>query len=289
MDKKDFPRPQRILLLSIFFFLFLFSTCVSHLEEAKLSFTMAENYSRQYETEKAVAFYKKALEKATLEAKKRPSPQAYLLKGMAELELKRWKDARESFLRAFSYGFEKGEEWAHETSLMGLAAVLEKFGMEAAVLEVYTNILDSSKLRQVSIYAAQRYMEIVLGKAVKSAEEEREKLLQQALRITEKLIRKDMSCGFYHYLKSQVLGHLSDYRKSFEEAVMARELGLPSEKILRDNDLQVVFCYRMLKEQLSGKEWEEFSSMYAELMRRWGWPDPETPSWKEKREDASLD
>ncbi len=108
-----------------------------------------------------------------------------------------------------------------------------------------------------------------------------------ALKTAEKLTNKDLSCGFYHYLQSQIHSHLEDYNKSFEEAVMARELGLPKEDIYRDNDLQIVFCYQSLKDKLPEEEWEEFRSRYMAWVRRWNWKDAETPSWKSEVRNAS--
>ncbi len=61
---------------------------------------------------------------------------------------------------------------------------------------------------------------------------------------------------------------------------MARELGLPTEKILRDNDLQVVYCYEALKKGLGPDEWRAFEGLYGRWIRKWGWPDAVTPGWK---------
>jgi hypothetical protein len=69
--------------------------------------------------------------------------------------------------------------------------------------------------------------------------------------------------------------------RSFEEAVIARELGLPSVQVFRDNDLQIVFCYTKMKDTLSGEELNLFLSRYHRCIRRWKWNGPETPSWKE--------
>jgi hypothetical protein len=113
--------------------------------------------------------------------------------------------------------------------------------------------------------------------------------LTSALKTAEKLTNKDLSCGYYHYLQSQISSHLEDYKKSFEEAVMARELGLPKEEIFRDNDLQIVFCYQSLKEKLSEEEWEEFRSRYMAWVKRWNWRGPETPSWKSEVRNAADD
>ena len=75
---------------------------------------------------------------------------------------------------------------------------------------------------------------------------------------------------------------MSDYRRCFEECVMARELGLPTQEILRDNDLQIVFCYQRLKEELSSEDWEEFQPLYMQWVKRWNWLDPEAPDWKKR-------
>lgn len=63
---------------------------------------------------------------------------------------------------------------------------------------------------------------------------------------------------------------------------MARELGLPSLEIYRDNDLQIVFCYQRLKQVLSPEDWEEFRILYSQWIRRWEWPGPEIPDWKKR-------
>jgi hypothetical protein len=126
-------------------------------------------------------------------------------------------------------------------------------------------------------------MDAELRRGLQSEGKEREKLLTSALKTAQKLSDKDLSCGFYHYLQSQVYSHLADYRKSFEGAVMARELGLPTEEILRDNDLQIIFCYRRLKEELSAGEWEDFQTRYLAWMKKWKWRGPETPEWKKEK------
>jgi len=64
---------------------------------------------------------------------------------------------------------------------------------------------------------------------------------------------------------------------------MGKELGLPTEEILRDNDLQIIFCYQSLKEELSSEEWEEFRAGYSEWIKKWKWKGPETPDWKKER------
>ena len=273
--------------LFLLFCLFSLPACVSHLKEAKFYHTQGQNFSRLYHTEKAIASFKRALREAELEVEKHPSAQAYMLKGMAELNLDMWKEAEGSFLNAFSCGFEKGEEWARELSLLGLASSLDELGLKDSALKIYARILDKSKLKQVAVFAAQKYTDMMLKRALRKEGKERHKLLTEVLKAAEKLTNKDLSCGFYHYLQSQIYSHFSDYKKSFEEAVMARELGLPKEEIFRDNDLQIVFCYQRLKQKLPLEEWEEFRAMYMEWVKRWNWTGPETPGWKKEVKDAA--
>ena len=280
------PKISFIILL-LLFWLFSLPACVSHLKDAKFFYSQGQRFSSLYQTEKAVASYKRALIEAELEAEKHPSAQAFMLKGMAELNLELWKEAEGSFLNAFSYGFEKGEEWAREISLLGLASSLDELKLEDPALKIYASVLDKSKLRQVAVFAAQKYTDAMLKRALQKEGKEKQKLLATALKTAEKLTTKDLSCGFYHYLQSQVLSHLEDYKKSFEEAVMARELGLPKQEIFRDNDLQIVFCYQSLKEKLQEEEWEEFRSRYMAWVKRWNWIDAETPSWKSEVRNAS--
>ncbi|MFQ5721955.1 MAG: hypothetical protein ACE5GI_05650, partial [Candidatus Aminicenantales bacterium] len=226
--------------------------------------------------------FKKALEEAELEAKSNPSAQALMVKGMSELELGLWQPAEESFLRAFDYGFEKGEEWAKEVSLLGTALSFQEMGLERTAFKIYAFLTQKSKLRQILLVASQKYSEIMLSRALSQEGKEKQKLLNQALKSVQKLVDKDLSCGFFHYLLSQITSHLTSYRESFEEAVMARELGLPSEKIKRDNDLQLIFCYRQLEKALSGEEWKKFHSTYLKWLKKWGWADEQTPPWKRK-------
>jgi tetratricopeptide (TPR) repeat protein len=290
MTEHPLPRMKRtsVLLLLLLFCLFSLPACVSHLKEAKFYYAQGQQFSRQYQTQKAVASFKRALKEAELEAQKHPSAQAYMLKGLAEMELDAWKDAEESFLRAFSFGFEKGEEWAREVSLLGMASSLGELGLEDSAFKIYSYLVDKSKIKQISIGAAQKYMDIALERAIRKEGREREKLLGAALKTAEKLSARDLSCGFYHYLQSQVLSHLAEYKRSFEEAVMARELGLPTEEIFRDNDLQIVFCYKKLKEELSSaEEWQDFHSKYMKWIQKWNWPDPETPAWRKEAKRAA--
>ena len=261
--------------------LLLFS-CASHLQEAKLYYAQGQELSRVYSTERAIAAYKKSLEEAELEISRNPSAQAYMIRGMAEVNLKRWRGAEESFLSAFSWGFPEGQEWAEQVSLFGLASSLEEMGLEEPAFKIFSHLVSKSRLKPVKLLAAQRDADMALKNLPKEEEKERQKSLERLLRTIERLSISDLSCGYYHYLQSQVLSHMAEYGKSFEEAVMAKELGLPKEEIMRDNDLQIVFCYKNLSQNLEGDKWENFYSIYLGWTQKWMWSDPETPGWKKR-------
>ncbi len=256
------------------------SACTSHLKEAKLYYTQGEDYACVYDTQKATASFKRAREEAESQVKKDPSAQAYMIKGLAELNLDLWEEAKDSFLKANALGFEKGEEWASQLSLFGLASTLREMGLEESASDIFQSLLDRSKVKPVTLLAAQNHVDIELNKALGVEISDREKHLKALLKTTDKLITKDLGCGYYHYLQSQVLAHLQEFRKSFERAVMARELGLPSEQIFRDNDNQIVYCYQELKKQYQAEQWISFEALYLDWMKRWGWKGPETPTWQ---------
>lgn len=205
-----------------------------------------------------------------------------MLKGMAALELELWEEAEQSFVEAFSHGSEKGQEWAKEIALLGLALSFQEFGLEDSASTIYASLIQKSKLKQILLVASQRYMDITLKKALLKEPKEREKSLNALLKSTTRLVNKDLSFGFFHYLLSQIYSHLAQFRKSFEEAVMAKELGLPTKKVFRDNDLQIVFCYQRLKEKLSSEEWNKFDALYSKWLSKWNWEDPTTPDWKKR-------
>jgi len=268
--------------LCLALFMFAGMACVSHLKDAKTSYAQGQRMARNYQTQASQALFQKAREEARHEVESKPSSQAYMVKGLAELELEMWREAEESFLEAFHYGFEKGEEWAHHLALFGLASSLEASGLKDSSLQVYNYLLERSRIPAITLLAAQKYTESELKAALDEKEKEKAKTLNSLLKMAQRLSEKDMSCGYYFYLQSQIYGHQTQYRLSFEKAVMARELGLPSEVLFRDNDNQIVFCYRELKQVLAPADWERFLPIFREWMRRWSWNDPETPTWKKR-------
>lgn len=256
--------------------------CVSHLKTAKTFYLEAESLAADYQTGPSVAAYKRSRHAAGKEAAARPSAQAYMIKGMAEMKLRRWQEAEASFQAAFALGFKEGEEWARELALFGLASSFQNLGLEKSAVPIYAYLMERSRMQEVQRLAAQKYADYVLRESRIQPEKERRDSLEDLLGKINDLNEDDLACGYYHYVKSQVLSHLGSYRDSFEEAVMARELGLPGEKIFRDNDNQIIFCYRELKQSLATGAWSRFEAMYQRWIQKWGWRGPETPDWTER-------
>jgi len=263
-------------------FLFFSLACSSHLQEAKLYFSQGQEHLQRYQTSESRISFQKAKEAAQAGIKKQSLAQLYVIKGLAEVQLEEWPEAEKSFSLAYSLGFEKGEEWAAEAALYGLAQSLEEFGLTTLALESYSHLLSRSKFKPVTILAAGRYVQIKLAQILSLPPQEKSKNLELLLEQIRKLLKQDYHLGYYHYLSSQILSHRGRYQESFEEGVMARELGLPSSEIFRDNDRQLIFCYRQLKKELPPSEWNNFSVLYHRLTNQWGWGDEETPSWMKR-------
>ncbi len=268
---------SRLLVIPV---LLLFGGCVSPLREAKVHYAVARELARTARTEPAVAAFKRVVLEADLASRRNPSAQAFMLKGLAEVELERWAEAGESFRRAFVFGFETGEKWASDVTLLGLARSFEERGLEDSASDAYSHILDKSSFRPALMTAAQRHTDLVLSRSLALNEKEKERVLAGQARIIARLLDDDFGCGFYHYLSSQISGHRGDFRRSYEEAVTARELGLPSERILRDNDVQILFCHEKLESLMPEADWKTFEESHRAWTRKWGWKDGRTPGWK---------
>jgi hypothetical protein len=132
------------------------------------------------------------------------------------------------------------------------------------------------------MFAAEKRTDLVLAGAAGLDPKERDRALSGLLRSLDRLVDRDFACGLYHYLHAQVDGHVGDLRRSYEEAVMARELGLPSEKIGRDNDNQLVYCYVRLIASLAPAERDALAAAQARWAAKWGWRDDRTPAWKKE-------
>jgi tetratricopeptide (TPR) repeat protein len=270
--------------LAVLAALFSLAACVSHLREAKAAYAEAQELARGYRTARAVAAYKRALSEAGLEVRRDPSAQAFMVKGLAEANLGLWPDAETSFVKAAGLGFEPGEAWASDVALLGLAVSFEELGLPDPALRAYENILAKSGFKPVLMTAAERYADLTLARALALDEKDKARALAGLVRAIEKLEAEDFACGLYHYLHSQAEGHRGDYRRSYDEAVAARELGLPSEKIFRDNDNQIVFCFDELGAILDDAGRETLAARHAAWTKKWGWKDARTPDWKEASE-----
>ncbi len=156
----------------------------------------------------------------------------------------------------------------------------EEIGFREPSLRAYENLLGKSSFKPVRLAAAERYADLTLARALALADAERARALADLVRTIERLEAADFACGYYHYLHAQAEGHRGGFRRGYEEAVMARELGLPSEKVLRDNDNQVVFCYDKLAASSDAAERAAFETAHAAWAKKWGWKDARTPGWK---------
>ena len=258
----------------------LLAGCVSHLERAKILYSEGQALTRGSRTGPAVATYKQALIEAQKAVRSGGSAQAYMVKGLAEASLERWADAETSFLRASALGFPEGQEWAGDVARLGLASSLSELGLGDAALRTLAGLMNKAAFKPVVPEAARLYLELSLAGLSEAPDRDKEKSLAPVVRELEKLVERESAVGYFHYLLSQAESHRGNCRRSFEEAVMARELGLPTEKILRDNDLQVVYCYEALKKGLGPDEWRDFEGLYGRWIRKWGWADAVTPGWK---------
>jgi len=268
--------------VALIFVLFLGAACASHLRQAKAAYAEGQELARRYQTEQALAAYKRSLSESGLEVRAHPSAQAFMLKGLAEVNLALWPDAEQSFLKASGLGFEPGEAWAADVSVLGLAVSFDELNLKEAALRAYENLLGRSSFKPVRLAAAQKYSDLSLERALGLGDKERDRVLADLARTVDRLVAGDFACGYYHYMSSQVESHRGALRRSYEEAVTARELGLPSEKILRDNDNQIVFCRDALVAALPAPEREAFSAVHASWTKKWGWKDARTPGWKQE-------
>ncbi|MBN2265320.1 MAG: hypothetical protein JW775_05845 [Candidatus Aminicenantes bacterium] len=258
----------------------LSASCLAHLDRAKRSYAEGQARARAFQTEQAIAHWKRTLDEAGRACRRRPSAQAFTVRGLAEANLGRWRDAEVSFLAAFGLGFDKGEAWASDAALAGLAVSFEALGLEEPALRVYAQLADKSGFRPAVMLAAEKRTNLVLARAVDLDAGEKERALAALVKTLDRLVDRDFGCGLFHYLHAQVDGHLGELRRAYEEAVMARELGLPSEKIGRDNDNQLVYCYVRLVQSLPPADRAALAAAQARWASKWGWRDDRTPAWK---------
>jgi tetratricopeptide (TPR) repeat protein len=260
----------------------LTASCLAHLRRSKQYYAEGQDHAAAFRTEQAIASWKKSLDEADRECLRRPSAQSFTVKGLAETNLGLWREAEVSFLKAFNLGFGQGDAWAADAALAGLAASFEELGLDAPALRIYARLLDKSDFKPALVVAAEKRTSLILAGSAGLDAKEKGRALAGLTKTLDRLVDRDFACGLYHYLHAQVDGHLGDLRRAYEEAVMARELGLPSERILRDNDNQLVFCYDKLKQALPDSERNAFAAAHAGWAKKWGWRDDRTPAWKKE-------
>jgi tetratricopeptide (TPR) repeat protein len=273
---------RRLRALTLVLAVALSAACLTHLHRAKRYYAQGQDLARSMQTARAVASWQRALAEAREACRRSPSAQAFTVKGLAEANLGRWREAEASFLQAFSFGFGPGEAWASDSALAGLAVSFEDQGLEAPALRIYAHIVDTSEFKPALMIAAERRTNLVLAQAAGLDPGEKSRTLSALNKSLDRLIDRDFACGLFHYLRAQVDGHLGDLRRSYEEAVMARELGLPSEKIGRDNDNQLVYCYVRLIASLAPAGRDDLAATQARWAAKWGWRDDRTPAWKKE-------
>jgi hypothetical protein len=274
------------LVVVFFALIFLIGCASSSLLRAKTDYLQAERLQRSLRQEEAVAAYQKTRQEISATISRKPSGEAYLLKGLTEVNLDLWEEAESSFRLAASLGEDKAQAWAEELRLFGLARSFEAQGWAETSVRLYGVLAEKGKYQPVVRAAVGRLVDLRLkalvdfSEPLEAAQKEKNKILAEALKIVERAVEQEPACGYYHYLLAQVLAHQKDYNQSLEEAVMAKELGLPSEEIWRDNDLQVIFCYEQLEKNLQPGELAAFRARYHSWIKKWKWPDETTPDWK---------
>jgi tetratricopeptide (TPR) repeat protein len=274
-------------LMAVFFALIFLTGCASSsLLKAKTDYLQAERLQRSLRQEEATAAYKRTRQEISAVISRKPSGEAYLLKGLTEVNLNLWEEAENSFRLAASLGEDKAQAWAEELRLFGLARSFEAQGWTETSTRLYGVLTEKGKYQPVVRASVGRLVDLRLkalvdfSEPLEAAQKEKNKILAEALKMVERAVEQEPACGYYHYLLAQVLAHQKDYNQSLEEAVMAKELGLPSEEIWRDNDLQIIFCYEQLEKSLQPAELTAFRARYNSWVKKWKWPTETTPDWK---------
>lgn len=278
---------QPVKLISLFLFsavlilLLTQAACSLSLEKAQVHYLEGQRHEAGLRTAEAASHYRRALVLVEQEIQKQPSASAYLLRGLIAARLQEWDRAGDSFRLAAAMGEEKASDWSREVILYGLALSFENQGLTEGATRLYRSLMEKGKFEPVVQAATGRYLDNRLAMLEDKNEVERKKIILELINTTEKILKDYSTQGYYHYLLSQVYSYEKKYRESFEEAVMAHELGLPSEKLNRDNDRQIIFCYYMIS-QNQPEEISGFIRAYHYWIKKWNWLDETTPGWKRR-------
>jgi len=80
---------------------------------------------------------------------RKPSGEAYLLKGLTEVNLNLWEEAENSFRLSASLGEDKAQAWAEELRLFGLARSFEAQGWTETSTRLYGVLTEKGKYQPV--------------------------------------------------------------------------------------------------------------------------------------------
>lgn len=258
--------------------------CATHrLQVAKTHYQRGVELAGKMDRVAAAAEFQRSREEAAvLTQRGGGDSQAWLIKGHSEVELGQFEEARRSFAAARTHGGAAiEEEWESTAQLLGLAAVYEEMDMSEESASLYETAMGQAKKLSGGIFeaAASRWVDATLGLASDSADSKaRGKILETIEKKVRAMAAESPASATLHYLLSQIEIHLEHYDEGWRQAVMARELGLPDQEFLRDNDASLLFCYQKLIEQ-GRSDYERRQAAWAE---RWGWESPSQPPWKQE-------
>ncbi|MEW6363974.1 MAG: hypothetical protein AB1714_04980 [Acidobacteriota bacterium] len=254
--------------------------CATHrLETAKTHYVRAVELADRMDRGGAAAEFSRARDEAAkIAGSHAGDAQAWLIKGQAEIELGEFEEARRSFASARAAGADLGDGWERVAQLLGVASVYEAMEMPDDAAMLCETAMKTAKKECPEMFepAAARWVNLLVAEDASSEDPKaRAKQLAGLEKKVRDLVEETPGSGTLRYLLSQVEVHLEDFAEGWGQAVLARELGLPTEELLRDNDNSLLFCYRQLIE--SGRT--EYDARQAAWAKRWGWPDATHAPW----------
>ncbi len=257
--------------------------CATHrLERAKTHYLAGVDLAGQMDRVGAAAEFGAARsEAAKITGPDRAGAQAWLVKAQAEVELGSFEEARKSFVAARAAGAEFKDGWERVALLLGLASVYREMDLAPEAASFCESAMKEAKKLDPALFetACARWVDLTLGLSVGSLDQKsRARILDGLENKVRSLADDSPTSGTLHYLLSQIEMHKEQYEEGWKQAVLARELGLPNDELLRDNDASLIFCYRRLIE--NGRQ--EFEARQSAWTKRWSWSDPTRPAWMEK-------
>lgn len=265
---------RRVILAAFLAFAFTPACAVHRLDVAKAHYMKGLQFIGLQDRAAAVFEFKLA----RAEAQKSGDAQALLLRGQSEIELSLFEEARLSFIAARLAGAGDTADWESAALLLGLADVYAEMEMPFEASALCEAAMTDAKKAGPRLFeaAAARFVDVTLGAASTVEDPKaRAKAITDIEKKARGLVQDSPGSAVLRYLLAQVELHLERYEDAWRQAVVAREMGLPDEEFLRDNDNAIIFCYRQLIE--AGKsEYQERQRAWSE---RWDWPEIDKPEW----------